>query len=111
MIICRKFLTPQGCGVTYLFQKDEALPWHWHPEELAHNVVIAQGEVQLEFEDESLLLSANQICEFDNSRLHRIRCVSERAMVLSYYRHGPPANFSEMPPCMHFEGAKDEHAH
>nr|WP_294525723.1 hypothetical protein [uncultured Rhodopila sp.] len=84
-------------GIRYDFDRGDALPWHAHDKDTAHNIVILDGLVRLVLPGAERLGLAGDVLDFDNAVRHTIRCESTTARILNLFLNGMPADYRTLP--------------
>lgn len=87
-------------------ERGDALPEHAHDAANEHNVIVLNGSVQLSINTDSggrahIELNQGHVRDFDGSRSHTIRCLSERATILNMWLHGIPHGYADLPESEH----------
>lgn len=98
MIRFKWYVSGDIFAVKYNFERDDALPRHAHDPANEHNVVVLSGRVSIDIEGEQIKeIAAPEIVDFDGSKLHTIKCISDRACTLNMWLHGMPDGYAQLP--------------
>jgi quercetin dioxygenase-like cupin family protein len=88
-------------GIRYDFARGDALPWHSHHAEEAHNLIVLDGAVRLIMLDSQRLALAGDVIDFDNALRHTISCETATAKTLNLFLNGIPAGYAALPSTEH----------
>ena len=101
MIRFRWYRSGDLFGVRYEMERGDALPEHLHDRASEHNVIVLAGSVALEQPGARDVGFTGDVLDFDGSKLHTIRCLSQSATILNVFLHGMPQGYAELPASEH----------
>jgi quercetin dioxygenase-like cupin family protein len=101
MIRFRWYQSGDLFGMRYDMEHGDALPAHAHDYANEHNVIVLHGNVCLEMPDHQRYASAGEVIDFDGTREHTIRCISNGATILNMWLRGIPQGYAQLPESEH----------
>jgi len=85
-------------GIRYHFERvGERLNWHLHDRATAHNMVVMRGSVKFQTNEETKVVEAGEIFDFNWYQEHSIVSLDPDTVIFNILLYGEPEEYRRMP--------------